>query len=144
MLDIDVKILVKGLLYAFISKEKFEKFVKARSIPIDYLLTLKRLAKKGIKIALFTNRFISPTKNYFPFISEKVVKKFEEENISLITQFKLSTEIDEKLLKLIQDSKRIFYIGSGLFDFIVFNNIKNKFSEEKEFLYIEIGRGKIL
>jgi len=143
LLDIDIKILVKGLLYAFISKEKFKQFIKEHSIPISYILTLKRLAKKGIKIALFTSRFVSPTKNYFPFVPEKLVKKFEEESINFITQFKLSSEINERLLNLIEDSKRVFYIGSGIFDFKAFNTIKSKFPD-KEFLYIEIGKGKIL
>ena len=46
LLDIDVKILVKGLLYAFISKEKFKQFIKEHSIHISYILTIKRLAKK--------------------------------------------------------------------------------------------------
>jgi hydroxymethylpyrimidine pyrophosphatase-like HAD family hydrolase len=143
LLDIDVKILFKGLLYAFISKEKFQQFVKEHSIPISYILTLKRLAKKGIKIALFTSRFVSPTKNYFPFVPEKLVEKFEEEGINFITQFKLSSGINERLLNLVQNSERIFYIGSGIFDFKAFNTIKSKFPD-KEFLYIEIGKGKIL
>jgi hydroxymethylpyrimidine pyrophosphatase-like HAD family hydrolase len=143
LLDIDAKILVKGLLYAFLSRERFKQFIKEHSIPISYILILKRLAKKGIKIALFTSRFVSSTKNYFPFVPEKLVKKFEEEGINFITQFKLSSEINERLLNLIEDSKRVFYVGSGIFDFKAFNTIKSKFPD-KEFLYIEIGKGKIL
>jgi 3-deoxy-D-manno-octulosonate 8-phosphate phosphatase KdsC-like HAD superfamily phosphatase len=143
LLDIDIKILVKGLLYAFISKEMFKQFIKEHSIPISYILTIRRLAKKGIKIALFTSRFVSPTKNYFPFVPEKLVKKFEEEGINFITQFKLSSGINERLLNLVQNSERIFYIGSGILDFKAFNTIKSKFPD-KEFLYIEIGKGKIL
>ncbi len=143
LLDIDVKILVKGLLYLFLSKEKFKKFTKEHSIPIEYLLTIKRLAKKGINVVLFSNRIVSTTKNYFPFISGKIIKKLEEEGIGFVSQFKLSSEINEKLLNLIQNSNRIFYIGSSLLDFKAFNNIKNRFPT-KEFLYIEIGSGKFL
>jgi hydroxymethylpyrimidine pyrophosphatase-like HAD family hydrolase len=143
LLDIDVKILVQGLLYAFISRERFKQFIKEHSMLISYILTLKRLSKKGIKIVLFTSRFVSPTKNYFPFVPEKLVKKFEEEGINFITQFKLSSEINERLLNLVEDSNRVFYVGSGMLDFKAFNKIKNKFPD-KEFLYIEIGKGKIL
>jgi len=136
LLEMDIKIFLQGL-NLITSKEKFENFLEKHKISFSKLKALKKIVEKGAKVILFTDRLKTLDKNYFPFISQETIYRFKESDIEIISYPKFLLKLSKKLLDKIKENEKIFYIGSGKFDEIIFKKLKSAFSDKKlEYLQI--------
>lgn len=141
LLNLTPKVFLEGLFLYLFSQEKFKKFKDRNKIPIGYLLRIKKLRESGADIVLFTSRFFSRDKNFFPFISEETIERFKKSNISIITHPKfLPKKLPQELLDKVNHKEEIFYIGSGKLDERVFDKLKAQY-KGKTFKYFSVGSG---
>jgi NOL1/NOP2/fmu family ribosome biogenesis protein len=145
LLKMGLKTFLKGIYLMLFNKKKFEEYLKEKKIPLGYLLKIKRLINSGVKLILLTSRYLSKEKNYFPFISEEVVKRFEKSGIKILNLKKhgIELKIPEEILEASAQKDRIIYLGSSVFDKRVFNKLKNQI-KDKELNYFDIGFGSII
>ncbi len=142
LVDLDFKIFLQGLFYFLTSEEKFKNFLKKHKIIFSTLRTILNLSKKGSKVILFTSRFLSKNKNYFPFLSEELINTFKKRNIEIVLTPKfLGVKPPPKIFDYIEEKDNVFYIGSGAFDRLMYKKLKKI---KKNIYYYQLSSKKII
>jgi ribonucleotide monophosphatase NagD (HAD superfamily) len=137
LLEMDIKIFLQGL-NLITSKEKFENFLEKHKISFSNLKALKEIIEKGAKVILFTDRFKTLNKNFFPFISQETISRFKESGIEIISHPKFLLKLPKELLDKIEENEKIFYIGSGKIDELLFKKLRSVFVD-KNLEYLQIS-----
>ena len=146
LINIDIKVFLRGLILYMFSKKQFRNFLKEYKIPTSFLLKIKRIRKKGADVILLTSRFQTKDKSYFPFISQETIERFQKSDIFIIPYPKFSfgiVELPEKIINKIKNKSEIFYIGSGKLDELIFKKLAGQF-KDKKFEYFQVGQGNRL
>lgn len=102
-----------------------------KKIPFENLKILLNFARKeNYKVALVTNRFPYLTK-YFPFLDKKTQEMFKNHKIDIEFLMKfLAYKNLSNLLRIIKNNEVVYYIGSGILDKKLVNDLRKKMKKE--------------
>jgi FMN phosphatase YigB (HAD superfamily) len=142
LIDVNPKIFLEGLFNFLTSREKFENFLKKYKINFSTLKTILNLSEKGAKVILFSSRFLSKNKNYFPFLSEKIIDAFKKRNIEVVLTPKfLGVKPPQEIIDYIKEKDKVFYIGSSGVDKLMYKKLKKT---KENIDYYQLNSNKII
>lgn len=133
---------------------KFKKIsFSYRKMLLDLVEFLEERSLKlndNFKVFLVSDR-IPLFSGYFPFFSGETQEIFRKHNIDVILLSKIfsksfSNKNYQKLLNQINQNDLVFYLGSGLFDKILYKNLRNDLEDGKKdnLSLILVGDSKLL